>query len=76
VNTTPNPKATKKRSGELGPLPLLSPLLVGEDVEDVEEGKEEVDEVAILDDEFGDQEERERGGVKINCSCERRAREQ
>ncbi len=29
VNTTPNPKATKKSNGELvGPLPLLPPELV------------------------------------------------
>ncbi len=52
MNTTPNPKATKKRSGELGPLPLLSPLLVGEDVDDVEEGTVEVDAVAMMDDGF------------------------
>lgn len=30
VKTTPNPKATKKRSGELGPLPELPELPVAE----------------------------------------------
>lgn len=49
VKTTPKPRATKKSSGELGPLPPLSPVAVGLEPEDVgEEDKTELVEVAIL----------------------------
>lgn len=38
VKTTPKPKATKKSKGELGPLPLLDPL-VADGVADAEEAE-------------------------------------
>ena len=48
VKTTPKPRATKKRSGELGPFLLPSSVGVAVGPEVVEEGKRELVEVAML----------------------------
>ena len=48
VKTTPNPRATKKSRGELGPLPPLSAVLVAAAPEEVAEAKAELLEVAML----------------------------
>ena len=48
VKTTPKPRATKNSRGELGPLDPLSPVCVGAAPDEVEEGKAELLEVAIL----------------------------
>jgi hypothetical protein len=55
VKTTPKPRATKKRSGELGPFLLPSSVGVAVGPEVVAEGKSELVEVAILiEDPVGD----------------------